>query len=140
GLCHRPGRAALGPARAPRRAPGGGAGPPPAGVPSLICPSRHRRETPRMFFHRDLKGFDLPPKALCLTYDDGPGRDTLELGHYLFAQGIRATFFVVGRHAQEQPETLAELSALGHVLDNHTYTHPGLVALAEAGGDVAGEI
>src|SRR6266699_1961532 len=28
----------------------------------------------------------------------------------------------------------------GHTIGNHTYSHPGLVALAEAGGDVVGEI
>ena len=93
-----------------------------------------------MFFDRDLKGFDLPPKTLCLTYDDGPGPDTLELGRYLFTEGICATFFVVGRHAEEQGDVLARLSAWGHRIGNHTYSHPGLVAVAEAGGDVVGEV
>ncbi len=93
-----------------------------------------------MFFHRDLKGLELPPGTLCLTYDDGPGRDTLRLGEYLSAEGIRATFFVVGRHAEGRYGVLARLRAGGHRLGNHTYSHPGLVALAEAGGDVAGEI
>jgi peptidoglycan/xylan/chitin deacetylase (PgdA/CDA1 family) len=93
-----------------------------------------------MFFHKDLKGYDLPPKTLCLTYDDGPGADTLDLGRYLCGEGIRATFFVIGRHAEERPDALAELSAWGHHLGNHTYSHPGLVALAESGGDVVGEV
>ncbi len=93
-----------------------------------------------MFLDQDLKGFDLPPKTLCLTYDDGPGRDTLALGRYLYDEGIRATFFVVGRHAEEQPNTLARLHGLRHHLGNHTYSHPGLVALAEEDGDVVGEI
>jgi peptidoglycan/xylan/chitin deacetylase (PgdA/CDA1 family) len=93
-----------------------------------------------MFFDKDLKGGDLPPKALCLTYDDGPGPETLELGRYLFAKGICATFFVIGRHAEERVDVLARLSAWGHRIGNHTYSHPGLVALAEAGGDVVGEV
>jgi peptidoglycan/xylan/chitin deacetylase (PgdA/CDA1 family) len=93
-----------------------------------------------MFYHKDLKGFDLPPQTLCLTYDDGPGPETLELGRYLAAEGISATFFVVGRHAEEQTDVLARLAAWGHRIGNHTYSHPGLVAVAEAGGDVIGEL
>jgi peptidoglycan/xylan/chitin deacetylase (PgdA/CDA1 family) len=67
-----------------------------------------------MFFHKDLKGNDLPPKTLCMTYDDGPGPHTLELGRYLFAEGIRAAFFVIGRHAEEKSDVVAQLSAWGH--------------------------
>jgi peptidoglycan/xylan/chitin deacetylase (PgdA/CDA1 family) len=93
-----------------------------------------------MFFHKDLKGYDLPPKTLCLTYDDGPGPDTLDLGRYLFDEGVRATFFVLGRHAEEYGDVLARLGAWGHRIGNHTYSHPGLVALTEAGGDVVGEV
>jgi peptidoglycan/xylan/chitin deacetylase (PgdA/CDA1 family) len=93
-----------------------------------------------MFFDQDLKGADLPAKTLCLTYDDGPGPDTLELGRYLFAEGIRATFFVIGRYAEEHSDVLARLAAWGHTIGNHTYSHPALVALAEAGGDVVGEL
>jgi peptidoglycan/xylan/chitin deacetylase (PgdA/CDA1 family) len=93
-----------------------------------------------MFYDQDLKGADLPPKTLCLTYDDGPGPDTLELGRYLSAEGIAATFFVVGRHAEGRGDLLAQLRALGHRIGNHTYSHPGLVALAEAGGDVVDEV
>lgn len=93
-----------------------------------------------MFLDRDFKGFDLPPNTLCLTYDDGPGHHTRELGHYLFTEGIPATFFVMGQHAQADPDTLAQLHAWGHRVGNHTYSHPGLVSLAEAGGDVVGEL
>jgi peptidoglycan/xylan/chitin deacetylase (PgdA/CDA1 family) len=93
-----------------------------------------------MFFDRDLNGYDLPPRTLCLTYDDGPGPDTRELGRYLSEQEIRATFFVVGRQAEDQPEVVAQLSAWGHTIGNHTYSHPGLVRVAETGGDVVGEI
>src|SRR5437588_5165149 len=93
-----------------------------------------------MFFDQDVKGADLPPKTLCLTYDDGPGPDTLELARYLFTEAISAAFFVIGRHAGEQADVLTQLSAWGHRIGNHTYSHPGLVALAETGGDGVGEI
>ena len=101
-----------------------------------------------MFFDQDIKGDRLPPGTLCLTYDDGPGETegdgpgphTTALGRFLHEQGVPATFFVIGRHAERHPETLRRLAAWGHRIGNHTYSHPGLVALAEAGGDVVGEL
>jgi peptidoglycan/xylan/chitin deacetylase (PgdA/CDA1 family) len=93
-----------------------------------------------MFYHQDLKGDRLPPGTVCLTYDDGPGPLTRELGRYLHEQHIAATFFIVGRHAEEQLDFLPQLHAWGHLLGNHTYSHPGLVSLALVGGEVVGEI
>jgi peptidoglycan/xylan/chitin deacetylase (PgdA/CDA1 family) len=93
-----------------------------------------------MFFDHDINGSDLPPKTLCLTYDDGPGRHTEEIGRFLFEHEIEATFFVMGRHAVEQPQTLRRLHAWGHLIGNHTYHHPGLVDLVKRGGDVAAEL
>src|SRR5579871_4277144 len=93
-----------------------------------------------MFSDCDIKGSQLPTKTLCLTYDDGPGPHTAELGRYLFEQGIQAAFFVIGRHAEHQQATLRHLRNWGHLIGNHTYSHPGLVALAESGGDVVGEV
>jgi peptidoglycan/xylan/chitin deacetylase (PgdA/CDA1 family) len=101
-----------------------------------------------MFFDDDLKGDDLPPKTLCLTYDDGPGATvgdgpgprTRELGRFLAEEGIAATFFVVGEHARQHEDVLEDLANWGHLVANHTFTHPGLVALATSGGDVVGEL
>jgi peptidoglycan/xylan/chitin deacetylase (PgdA/CDA1 family) len=46
----------------------------------------------------------------------------------LFARhGVKATFFVVGRDLDEDPEgrrLLADLAAAGHELANHSYAHP----------------
>ncbi|MFL5245373.1 MAG: polysaccharide deacetylase family protein [Gemmataceae bacterium] len=101
-----------------------------------------------MLFDRDLKGDRLPEKTLCLTYDDGPGQTagdgpgphTLELGHYLYEHKIRAAFFVIGKHAREEPNTLAQLQAWGHIIGNHTFNHPGLVATAQQPAEVIKEI
>lgn len=93
-----------------------------------------------MFYHHDLKGNGLPRGIVCLTYDDGPGFHTEELGRYLHAEAIAATFFVVGRHAEDQTDLLSRLRDWGHLIGNHTYSHPGLVALALGGGDVVGEL
>src|SRR3954447_25608273 len=101
-----------------------------------------------MFFDLDIKADRLPPKTICLTYDDGPGETpgpgpgprTRALGRYLCEQGIQATFFMLGRHVEAYPNIPHELRECGHLVGNHTYSHPGLVALATSGGDVVGEI
>ena len=101
-----------------------------------------------MFFDLDLRGDALPPKTLCLTYDDGPGRTdgtgpgpkTVELGDYLAGRGIAATFFVIGSHVRANPGIVARLRAGGHLVANHTDTHPTLVSFFQGGGDVQGEL
>src|SRR5262249_52881666 len=45
-----------------------------------------------------------------------------------------------GCHAEERLNVLRELRDGGHIIGNHTYSHPGLVTLARAGGDVVAEI
>ncbi len=101
-----------------------------------------------MFFHIDIKGGGLPPRTLCLTYDDGPGATTgegpgprtEELGAFLHSRGIAATFFVIGRHAARHRDLLGRLRDWGHLIGNHTDSHPVLVRLAESRGDVVGEV
>jgi peptidoglycan/xylan/chitin deacetylase (PgdA/CDA1 family) len=93
-----------------------------------------------VFFDRDIKGDRLPPRTVCLTYDDGPGPQTRELAYYLHEQGVAATFFVIGAHARQYPDVLRALHECGHLVANHTDSHPGLVKLATSGGDVVGEL
>lgn len=98
-----------------------------------------------MFFHQSIKGNLLPHRSLCLTYDDGPredgpGASTLELAEYLFAEGISAAFFVLGKHVEQYPKVLPELARMGHVIGNHTYSHVGLVDHLARGGDVIEEV
>jgi peptidoglycan/xylan/chitin deacetylase (PgdA/CDA1 family) len=93
-----------------------------------------------MFLHYELRGSSLPPRTVCLTFDDGPGEHTAELARFLFERGIAAGFFVIGKHAALYPDTMARLHPWGHIVGNHTYSHPGLVDLAMRGGDVVGEV
>jgi peptidoglycan/xylan/chitin deacetylase (PgdA/CDA1 family) len=89
---------------------------------------------------KDLKDFILPDKALCLTYDDGPGPDTLEIARFLHQHKIRATFFVVGKFAIEQPQILDELHAMGHIIGNHTYEHPDMPYFVSINGNVQDQV
>ncbi len=67
--------------------------------------------------------FEFPDRTLALTYDDGPGPQTLEIAKFLHDQDIRATFFVVGKHVRERREVVRDVANLGHLIGNHTDTH-----------------
>jgi peptidoglycan/xylan/chitin deacetylase (PgdA/CDA1 family) len=73
-------------------------------------------------FHAGLRG----THTVALTFDDGPGVHTPAVLDALKAQGIRATFFVVGRMARVHPEILARIAADGHLLANHSASHKRL--------------
>jgi peptidoglycan/xylan/chitin deacetylase (PgdA/CDA1 family) len=63
-------------------------------------------------------------RLLALTFDDGPGDCTAPILDLLGEHAARATFFVLGRYADERPELVARARAEGHELGNHTYDHP----------------
>jgi peptidoglycan/xylan/chitin deacetylase (PgdA/CDA1 family) len=64
-------------------------------------------------------------KQLALTYDDGPNDPhTLRLLEVLAKHNVRATFFLIGRYVQQRPEIVREVVKAGHVIGNHTFTHP----------------
>jgi peptidoglycan-N-acetylglucosamine deacetylase len=66
-------------------------------------------------------------RQLALTFDDGPNPNcTPRLLELLGRYNAGATFFVVGKFARECPGLLKEIAARGHLLGNHTDTHPNL--------------
>ena len=70
----------------------------------------------------------LAPKALALTFDDGPNPAiTPRLLDLLERYSVRATFFLIGRFAEACPDLVREIAARGHVLGNHTHTHANLI-------------
>lgn len=93
-----------------------------------------------MYLATSFNGADLPAKTLCLTFDDGPGNDTIEIAKFLFEQGIRATFFVVGKYAFHLPNVLLQLKQMNHLIGNHTYDHPDLPYYFSANGDILDQV
>jgi len=59
-----------------------------------------------------------------LTFDDGPSRYTPRLLDILKQYNVHATFFVVGSQAEARPQTIARMVREGHVVGNHSYSHP----------------
>jgi peptidoglycan/xylan/chitin deacetylase (PgdA/CDA1 family) len=67
------------------------------------------------------------PREVALTYDDGPNDDaTSALLDVLAAHNARATFFMLGKFVRQRPELARRVHAAGHLIGNHTETHPWL--------------
>ncbi|CAG8605844.1 927_t:CDS:2 [Acaulospora colombiana] len=58
-----------------------------------------------------------------LTYDDGPGPNTLKVLSALESKGVKATFFVVGSRVLQHPDILKQTVAAGHQIGVHTWSH-----------------
>ncbi|MGP3770098.1 polysaccharide deacetylase family protein [Streptomyces sp. SDT5-1] len=72
-------------------------------------------------------------RAMALTFDDGPDPEyTPEILRILREHDVRATFLVCGGRAGERPDLLRRLADEGHIVGNHTWTHPLLLKLDRA--------
>jgi peptidoglycan/xylan/chitin deacetylase (PgdA/CDA1 family) len=82
---------------------------------------------------------DTPPPTgtkpvVQFTFDDGPHvTRTIPVLDMLDRYGVRATFFLKGAAAAARPSIVAEIAARGHAVGNHSYTHPDLRTLTDAG-------
>ncbi len=69
---------------------------------------------------------------IALTFDDGPHPCyTNQLLDGLKERGVCATFFVMGKNAEENPEVLKRVAREGHLIGNHSYSHAQLNHLSE---------
>ena len=76
---------------------------------------------------------NLREHEIVLTFDDGPlGANTQEVLDTLQKHCVKATFFSVGRMAQENPKLLKELDRRGHTIGSHTWSHPRAIHLMPA--------
>lgn len=65
------------------------------------------------------------PKLIALTFDDGPYPVTTPLLlDALHDLGVHATFFLIGRDAQQFPALTKRIAADGHEIGDHTLNHP----------------
>ncbi len=65
-------------------------------------------------------------KEVALTFDDGPGPTTPALVRYLVANGVPATFFLVGKAIDKRPQIVRKQHEAGFALGAHTQTHARL--------------
>jgi peptidoglycan/xylan/chitin deacetylase (PgdA/CDA1 family) len=85
------------------------------------------------WFGRTFAGGMRGSKQIALTYDDGPNDPhTLKLLDVLAKHNVRATFFMIGRYVRQRPDIARAVAQAGHVIGNHTLTHPLLIFKSEA--------
>ncbi|HZR59090.1 MAG TPA: polysaccharide deacetylase family protein [Terriglobales bacterium] len=80
------------------------------------------------WYGRTFIGVNRKSRQLALTYDDGPNDPyTRRLLEVLAKHNVRATFFLIGKFVQQRPDIVRDLVQAGHVVGNHTFTHPLLI-------------
>jgi peptidoglycan-N-acetylglucosamine deacetylase len=80
------------------------------------------------WYGRTFVGMVRGTKKIALTYDDGPNDPhTLHLLEVLAKHQVRATFFLIGHYVRQCPDIVRHIANDGHVIGNHTFTHPNLI-------------
>ncbi len=70
---------------------------------------------------------DTKEKVLYLTFDCGyENGNTPAILNALKKHNVSATFFTVGTFVKSEPELIKRMVAEGHIVGNHTYTHPDM--------------
>ena len=72
-------------------------------------------------------------KVLYLTFDDGPGDETVEILDLVREYDAKAVFFALGDNLAHDADVARRIVAEGHVLANHTWNHRNLTDLDDAG-------
>jgi len=68
-----------------------------------------------------------PSGSVAITFDDGPDPVwTPRILDLLKSRGLHAAFFLIGENAQARPDLVRREFAEGHLIGNHTFTHPDL--------------
>ena len=72
-------------------------------------------------------------KVVALTFDDGSdGTNINKILDILSANNVKATFFLTGSGAKNHPSWIKNISAKGHQLGNHSYSHPDFTKISAA--------
>lgn len=85
------------------------------------------RSTRFQVFGRMIHHVDTQEKVVALTIDDSPRPWTPELVAILDSLEVPATFFVIGKHAEDFPQHLDQLISKGHEIGSHSYSHKTLL-------------
>ncbi|MBJ6360226.1 polysaccharide deacetylase family protein [Paenibacillus sp. MAHUQ-46] len=66
-------------------------------------------------------------RRVALTFDDAPdNKFTPRILDILKKEGVKATFFVLGNRAEGYPNVMKRIVREGHIIGNHSYSHPNM--------------
>ncbi len=104
-----------------------------AAIGALVTAGYQSMAPTAQWYGRTFTSLPRGTKQLALTYDDGPNDPhTFHLLEVLARHDVQATFFLIGRYVQQRPDIVRELVKAGHVVGNHTFTHPLLTLKSPA--------
>jgi peptidoglycan/xylan/chitin deacetylase (PgdA/CDA1 family) len=99
-----------------------------AGLAAVVSAGYHTMAPTSQLYGRTFVRAKDASRQIALTYDDGPNDPwTLRLLDVLSRHQVRATFFLIGRFVEQRPDIARELASAGHLIGNHTYSHPNLI-------------
>ena len=76
---------------------------------------------------------DTSQKELYLTFDNGyENGHTVQILDVLKDKKVPAAFFVTGHYVKEQADLLRRMAAEGHLIGNHSWTHPDMSQISPA--------
>ena len=105
--------------------------PSPAPTPSAASPTA--TALPAWLLGQDVRLVPTTHRIVVLTFDGGGNADGLaRILATLDAKHVPGTFFLTGRWVQAYPEGARRIVAAGHVVGNHTMTHPHSTQLTDA--------
>lgn len=76
-----------------------------------------------------------PAPIVALTFDDGPSTLTPQVLKILAKHKLKATFFMQGSHVAAYPDIARQVARKGHVIGNHSYTHPRFTEISDEQAD-----
>ena len=96
---------------------------------ATACAAAYQSMAPTgQWYGKTFTGLARGSRQIALTFDDGPNDPhTLRLLEVLARHNVRATFFLMGQHAEDLPDVVKEIAKAGHVIGNHTFSHPMLI-------------
>lgn len=80
---------------------------------------------PRIGSTQYARTLPLDDREVMLTFDDGPIRPYSEaVLRALAAECVKATYFLVGRQAEANPDLVRKIAQAGHTIGTHSQNHP----------------
>ncbi|OLE22230.1 MAG: hypothetical protein AUG44_25290 [Actinobacteria bacterium 13_1_20CM_3_71_11] len=105
----------------------------PTAGPSTVVPPARPGTLPPTLAGKDVERLPVTDKVVALTFDAGANADAVpSILATLAREHITGTFFLTGDFVTKFPEPSRSIVRAGHLVGNHSATHPSFAGLAVA--------